>query len=180
MMGSWNWLGRYALVLLAAIGLGAGLAELTVFKQTMLGTPKLPAASLARFLGYGGALLILWMLAARSGRQIRKAAGSAAHLGFLVLPLATLIVLSVGYDVVLALLRPFLTAQLKDAYNWLFVFGITASALWLVVALYQHAEGFIALAKAVPLRANGKKCGSCGAGLPAKAKFCSACGTAAE
>jgi hypothetical protein len=178
-MGSWNWLGRYALVLLAALLLGAGLAELSVFKQTMLGTPKLPAAAMARFLGCGGALLILWILAARSGQQIHKAAGDAAQLGLLVLPLATLIVLSVGYDVVLTLLRPFLTAQLKDAYNWLFVFGITASALWLVVALYQHAESFITLAKAVPLRANGKKCGSCGAASPAKAKFCAACGAAA-
>lgn len=175
-MGSWNWLGRYALVLLAALLLGAGLAELTVFKQTMLVTPKLPAAALARFLGCGGALLILWVLAARSGRQIHKAAGDAAHLGFLVLPLATLIVLSVGYNVVLSLLRPFLTAQLKDAYNWLFVFGITASALWLVVALYQHAEGFITLAKAVPLRANGRKCGACRAAVPARAKFCATCG----
>ena len=57
-MRSWTWIGRYALVLLAAALLGAAISELPVFKQTTLGTPKLPAAALARFLGYGGALVI--------------------------------------------------------------------------------------------------------------------------
>jgi hypothetical protein len=49
------------------------------------------------------------------------------------------IVLSAGYDVVLAILRPFLSAAAKDVYNWIFVLGITECAVWLVVALYQHS-----------------------------------------
>jgi hypothetical protein len=40
MMRSWTWIARYALVLLAALLLGAALAELSVFKQTTLGTPS--------------------------------------------------------------------------------------------------------------------------------------------
>jgi autotransporter translocation and assembly factor TamB len=43
MMRSWMWIARYALVLLVALLLGAALAELSVFKQTTLGTPKLTA-----------------------------------------------------------------------------------------------------------------------------------------
>ncbi|HTL92674.1 MAG TPA: hypothetical protein VL176_10015, partial [Steroidobacteraceae bacterium] len=113
MMRSWTWIARYALVLLAALLLGAELAELSVFKQTTLGTPKLTASAAARFLGYSGALIVFWILGRRAALQLRNA-GGCAHLGYLVLPLTTLIVLSAGYDVVLAILRPFLSATAKD------------------------------------------------------------------
>jgi hypothetical protein len=181
MMESWKWIGRYALVLLVAVLLGGAIGELTVFKQTMLGTPKLPAAALTRFLGYGGALVIFWVLGHRTGSQLRHSGGGAAHLGFLMLPLTTLIVLSIGYDIVLPILHPFLSASQKDVYNWVFVLGISASAVWLVVALYQHSEGLIDLLKPARSRAqpSGRQCESCGTALPAGAKFCTACGTAA-
>jgi hypothetical protein len=179
-MGSWTWIGRYALVLLVALLLGAAMAEFAVFKQTTLGTPKLSAAALARFLGYGGALVILWILARRAGLQLRSANGGGARLGHLVLPLTTLIVLCAGYDVALAILRPFLSATAKDVYNWIFVLGITACAIWLVVALYQHAEGVVELVKALRARArwSGGNCVACGAALPGSAQFCAACGKA--
>lgn len=176
-MGSWTWMGRYAVVLVVAVLLGAAIAELTVFKQTTLGTPKLSAGALARFLGYVGALVIFWMLGHRIARQLRTFSGGAAHTGFLIVPLTTLIALSAGYDIVLVILRPFLTPLLKDVYNWIFVLAITGTALWLVVALYRHSEGVIDMLKtARPLR---RKCQSCGVGVPEEAKFCAACGKAA-
>jgi hypothetical protein len=176
MMRSWTWIARYALVLLAALLLGAELAELSVFKQTTLGTPKLTASAAARFLGYSGALIVFWILGRRAALQLRNA-GGCAHLGYLVLPLTTLIVLSAGYDVVLAILRPFLSATAKDVYNWIFVLGITACAVWLVVALYQHAEGMVELLKALQVRRPSTNCTSCGATLPKDAKYCALCGT---
>ena len=151
-MRSWTWIARYALVLLVALLLGAALAELSVFKQTTLGTPKLTAAAAARFLGYSGALIVFWILGRRAALQLRSAGGGSAHLGHLILPLTTLVVLSAGYDVVLAILRPFLSATAKDVYNWIFVLGITGCAVWLVVALYQHAEGMVELLKALQVR----------------------------
>lgn len=179
-MGSWTWIGRSALVLLVALLLGAAIAELTVFKQTTLGTPKLSASALARFLGYGGALIIFWILGRRAALQLRSMEGQGAPVGFLVLPLTTLIVLCAGYDVVLTILRPFLSATAKDVYNWIFVLGITACAIWLVVALYQHAEGVVELLKPVRLRGrpSGRSCAACSATLPGGAKFCAACGKA--
>jgi hypothetical protein len=181
MMESWKWIGRYALVLLVAVLLGGAIGELTVFKQTTLGTAKLSAAALSRFLGYGGALVIFWVLGQRTGSQLRRSGGGAAHLGFLMLPLTTLIVLSIGYDIALAILRPFLSSSQKDVYNWVFVLGISAAAVWLVVALYRHSEGLIDVLKPARLRAqqSSKLCESCGAALPAEAKFCTACGKAA-
>jgi len=179
-MGTWTWVGRYALVLAAALLLGTTIAELTVFKQTMLGTPKLSASALARFLGYGGALIIFWIIGRRTELQLRAGQGGGAHLGYLILPLVTLIVLSAGYDVVLAMLRLFLSATAKDVYNWVFVLGITACAVWLVVALYRHAEGIVELLKAMRLRTRSSSisCASCGAAMAGDAKFCAACGKA--
>ena len=58
-MQSWKWIARYTMVLVVALLLGAAIAELSVFKQTTLGTPRLPAAALARFLGYGRAHRLL-------------------------------------------------------------------------------------------------------------------------
>jgi len=181
MMGSWKWIARYALVLVAAVLLGTLIGELTVFKQTMLGTPKLPATALARFLGYGGALAMFTLLGQRAAGQLRDAGTGAEHLGALIFPLTLLIVLSAGYDIVLTTLRPFLSATHKDVYNWVFVLGISACALWLVVRLYRHSEGLVELVNRVRPRVRrlGTKCDACGAALRDEAKFCAACGQAA-
>jgi hypothetical protein len=180
-MRSWTWIGRYALVLVAAVLLGAAIGELAVFKQTTLGTPKLPASSLARFVGYGGALVVFALLGQRMASQFRRSGNGTAHLSFLLLPLTVLTVLSAGYDIALAVLHPFLSASQKNIYNWLFVFGISAASVWLVVALYRHAEGLVALLQAVRLytRRPARCCASCDAALPEHAKFCCACGAEA-
>jgi hypothetical protein len=177
-MRSWTWIGRYALVLLAAALLGAAIGELPVFKQTALGTPKLPAATLARFLGFGGALVIFALLGHRAASQFRRSGNGTSHLAFLLLPLTALTVLSVGYDIVLAILQPFLSPANKNLYNWLFVLGISASAVWLVAALYRHSEGLVKLVKTARPRPPAASCEACGATLHEQAKFCAACGSA--
>ncbi len=177
-MRSWTWIGRYGLVLLAAALLGAAIGALPVFKQTTLGTPKLPAAALASFLGYGGALVIFALIGQRAAAQFRRSANGTAHLAFLLLPLTALIVLSVGYDIVLAILHPFLSPAHKDLYNWLFVLGISASAVWLVAALHRHSEGLVELVRMARQPPSGS-CESCGAALDERARFCAECGKAA-
>ena len=179
-MGSWKWTARYAVVLVVTVLLGAEIAELAVFKQTALGTPKLPASALARFLGYGGALIIFWILGRRTARQLCSAESNSQPVGALVLPLTTLIVLSAGYDVVLAILWPFLDATGKDVYNWICVASITASAIWLVAELNRHAESIIERLRAVlsRTRSTPAQCSSCNAALPVDARFCAGCGKA--
>jgi len=175
-MQSWTWIGRYALVSLAAIALGTAIGELSVFKQTTLGTPKLPAAALARFLGYGGALMVFALFGQRVASQLRAGRNGMARLAFLVLPLTVLIVLSAGYDVVLAILHPFLGPGHKNLYNWLFVLGISASAAWLVAALYRHSEALVEHFKHAVWPA--RSCESCGDALRQHARFCAGCGKA--
>lgn len=179
-MGSWMWMGRYALVLFAAVLLGTAIGELAVFKQTMLGTPKLSAATLIRLAGYGTALVVIALLGQRIAKQLQSAGTSAAHLGYLVFPITLLVVLSAGYDVVLNALRPFLSTTHKDAYNWMFVLGISACAVWLVARLNRNAEGLMELVRGLRLPRPRAHCSACGAALRGEAKFCAACGAAAS
>jgi hypothetical protein len=179
MFENWIWVARYVLVLVVALALGAIIGDLELFHQAVLGTPKLTAAMLARFLGYGGALALFWLMAKKAADQFRNQGGRMAFLGFVVLPLATLIAACIAYGVLLIILKPFLDARLQNLYNWLFVLGITASALWLVVALFHHSEPFIELFKLGAARSGAKRaCKKCGASVSAGAKFCTACGAA--
>jgi len=178
----WAWMSRYVLVIVIALVLGGVIGELTLFRQTTLGTPRLTASALVQFMGYGGALLLLWLLGQKAANQFREGRGKAAFLSFIIVPLVTLIVVAGAYTVLLTILRPFLDAGLKNIYNWVFVLGITVSALWLAVALFHHSEPLVDLFRSEgddPAGPEVAKCRSCGAPLPAGANFCHVCGTPA-
>ncbi len=180
MKKDWAWMSRYVLVIVIALVLGGLIGQLALFKQTTLGTPKLTASALVQFMGYGGALLLLWLLAQRAGNRFREGGGNAAFLSFIIVPLVTLIVVAGAYSVLLTVLRPFLEAGLRNAYNWVFVLGITASALWLAVALFQHSEPLVDLFRpegADRSESDADPCRSCGASLVPAANFCHVCGT---
>jgi hypothetical protein len=176
----WAWMSRYVLVIVISLVLGGVIGELALFKQTTLGTPKLTASALVQFMGYGGALLLLWLLGQRAAIRFREGGGKAAFLSFILVPLVTLIVVTGAYSVLLTVLRPFLDPSLRNIYNWVFVLGITVSALWLAVALFHHSEPLVDLFR--PKGADrpdleAAKCRSCGAPLVPGANFCHVCGT---
>jgi hypothetical protein len=179
----WGWISRYVLVIVVALVLGGIIGELPLFRQTTLGTPKLNASALVQFLGYGGALLLLWLLGRKASEQFRGSAGTS-FLSYIILPLVTLIVVGAAYSVLLTILRPFLDAGPRNIYNWIFVLGITASALWLAIASFQHSEPLADLFKSdrpgtVPGAAK-QNCKACGAELVAGANFCQICGAARD
>ena len=176
----WAWMSRYILVIVISLVLGGVIGELTLFKQTTLGTPKLTASALVQFMGYGGALLLCWLLGQRAASQSRDGRGKAAFLSFIIVPLVTLIVVAGAYTVLLTILRPFLDAGLRNIYNWVFVLGITVSALWLAVSLFHHSEPLVDLFRSEGPDASGPdaaKCRTCGAPLVVGAMFCHVCGT---
>ena len=180
MKRDWAWMSRYVLVIVISLVLGGAIGEFALFKQTTLGTPRLTASALVQFMGYGGALLLLWLLGQRAASQFRNGRGKAAFLSFIIVPLVTLIVVAGAYTVLLTILRPFLDAGPRNIYNWVFVLGITVSALWLAVALFHHSEPLVDLfrsERADETEPDGKKCRSCGAQLAPGANFCHVCGT---
>jgi serine/threonine-protein kinase len=103
---NWFWIGKYLIVIVAALILGAVLGSLGLFKSATLGTPKLTAGALAQFIAHGGALVLLWLLGQRLAGQFRETGGSVANLAASVLALITLIVAASAYVVLLRFITP--------------------------------------------------------------------------
>ena len=150
MARDWMWVGKYVLVIVVALVLGAVLGALGLFRAATLGSPRLTAAALARFIAYGGALGLLWLLGRRASEQLRAAGGGAAGLASPVLSLATLVVTPSAYGVLMQLLEPFLSPALRSLAEWVFILGTLAAAVWFVWALFTN---FDTLLKAVGRRA---------------------------
>lgn len=140
--GNVTWLIRYILVIVVALILAAAIGELDLFKKTVIGAPKLrlTAARLAQFLGYGAALALLWMLAQRAAQELRSLGGWKRPAAYLVVPLATLIVIPAAHQILLLVFGGIIGPDLRKIYDWIFILGTTAAAVWLAVALFQHLE----------------------------------------
>jgi hypothetical protein len=139
-MNNWIWIGKYVIVIAAALVLGETLGSLELFRSTTLGTPKVTAGSLVRFVGHGGALVLLWLLGQQLTQQIRALGGGLARLADPVLALITLIVAASAYVVLIKFSAAFLGSGLRTFLDWVFILGIIAAAVWLVWALFQNAE----------------------------------------
>lgn len=135
-----TWWIRYLLVIVVTLVLGAALGELGFFQKTSLGALKLNAANLVRFLGYGTALTLVWLLGQRTARELKSHGGWQTQASYFVLPLATVIIVPAAQPVLLLVLGGLLGPDLRKIYDWLFILGTLGSAVWLVVSLYQHLE----------------------------------------
>ncbi len=69
-MIAWAWAGRYLIAMMLAWVLGALLGSIPLFRETGIGSTGLTASSLVRFLGYGSAVLLLWLLGRTAATQI--------------------------------------------------------------------------------------------------------------
>jgi hypothetical protein len=139
-MNNWIWIVKFVLVIAAALVLGEVLGSLELFKSATLGTPKVTAGSLVRFIAHAGALVLMWMLGQRLAQQIRALGGGMARLADPVLALITLIVTASAYVVLIKFSAPFLGNGIRTLLDWTFIFGIIAAAVWLVWALFQNSE----------------------------------------
>ncbi|MBI3570425.1 MAG: hypothetical protein HY082_04885 [Gammaproteobacteria bacterium] len=139
-MNNWIWIGKFVIVIAAALVLGEVLGSLELFRSTTLGTPKVTAGSLVRFFAHGGALVLMWLLGQRLAQQIRTLGGGMARLADPVLALITLIVTASAYVVLIKFSAPFLGEGVRTMLDWTFIIGILAAAVWLVWALFQNSE----------------------------------------
>ncbi|HZP91492.1 MAG TPA: zinc ribbon domain-containing protein [Burkholderiales bacterium] len=180
MSENWNWVGRYVSVIVIAGVLAAALGSMELFQATTILNKKLSAAHIVRFLGYGAALAVLWLLAQRAALALGRQGGRWSFLRHLVLPLAMLIVVASAHSVILLVLRPMMDTALRNTYNWLFIAGIIAAAAWLIIALFNQssplAEAFTSAAQRLGSGGKSRVCTQCGTRAEPSAKFCSACG----
>lgn len=139
-MNNWIWIGKFVIVIAAALVLGEVLGSLELFRSTTLGTQKVTAGSLVRFFAHGGALVLMWLLGQRLAQQIQALGGGMARLADPVLALITLIVTASAYVVLIKFSAPFLSEGFRTMLDWVFILGILAAAVWLVWALFQNSE----------------------------------------
>jgi hypothetical protein len=132
----WLWLVRYAVVIVLALALAAALGEMELFKTTKFGKSGLNAARLVQFLGFGGALAVLWLAAQRAAALLPAGDERWNVLKSILLPLTTLIVVAAGQGVLLYILGPLMNKAWHQAYNWIAIAAIIAAAAWLVAALF--------------------------------------------
>lgn len=140
MNGQWMWTARYLVVILVALVLAAVLGEMELFKTTRFGKSGFNAARVAQFLGFGGALLVFWLLARRAAGLISREDERSKLLKSILVPLATLIVVACAHSVLLLIVGPLMSKAWLPAYNWTFIAGIIVSATWLVAALFTGSS----------------------------------------
>lgn len=178
----WGWLVQYGSGIFLALLLGAILGSIPLFKETSLGDTKLTASRIVQFMGYGSALLLLWLLGQRVARELSEDGKGASFLRQVIVPLVTLAVVSAGYKVLWLLVGPFLGQTGKTIYNWTFVVGIVGAALWLAVAWFRHSplllESLQELERAEKSSARQQSldCPECGAPVRAGVEYCGKCG----
>ena len=143
MKDNWFWIGKYLIVIVAALVLGGVLAGLEPFKSATVGTARIGAGSLVEFIAHSGALGMLWALGYRYSTQLRRNGGGVAALATTVLALVTLIVVACAYGVLLHFINPFLAPDLKPFVDWTFIVGILSAAAWLLWALFADSEAWI-------------------------------------
>ena len=141
----WSWVVRYIAVIVVALVLAAVLGDMTLFKATKLGKTGISAARLVTFLGYGGALVIFWLMAQRASEMIMPVDWRSRLVKSTLLPVATLIVVVAGHVV----LKPFLLPLLKKAwypyFNWVTITLIILAACWLIAALLRGSSSVFAV-----------------------------------
>ncbi len=175
----WMWTARNGVAVLAALVLAGILSQAQVFQEAALGSNGFNAAAVVRLLGYGTALVLVWVTAWHAAAQIppRDSVSRLLHEGLP--PFATLLILPGVYG----LIRPFLSERAVAGVSWIFVLLLLATAVWLGRALYDNAEALVVGAAAIRHRVSesaerrGQVCQSCEAPNNATAKFCTSCGT---
>jgi hypothetical protein len=176
----WWWVVPYAVAVLLALVLASVLGNFPIFRHTFLPATKLSAADLVGFIGYGGALLLFWVMGKRTALHLDTCPAALAFLRPVVMPTVMLIMLSIGYYVLLLVVGPFLDKSGQILYDGIFIVSMIAAAFWLTVSWLQYSAPLLEFAgkATVPIpqiscpRCNallvnaGKYCGECGARLP--------------
>src|SRR6266705_855110 len=115
------------------------LGDMALFKITRFGKTGLTAARLAELLGYGGALVVFWLLAQRAAELIGPEHGRWLLVKPMILPLATLAVIATAHPVVQRAVGFMMTRSFRQGYNWVFIAALIACAAWLIVAVLSGA-----------------------------------------
>ena len=128
----WLWLVQYGITVLLLLLLGSTASTIPLFRDTALADTKIAASNLVAFIGYGGALIMVWLMGRKAVVQLVQNGSGLAFLRPLGAPFNMLLGVSALYKVLLTLVGPTLGKGDRLAYNWIFVSLILAATLWLI------------------------------------------------
>ena len=180
----WAWMVRYGMTILLLLLLGSTAANIPLFKEIALIEAKLDASHLIEFFGYGGALIMVWLMSRKAAVLLDRDRSGLAFLRPMVGPLTALLITSGSYKIALVLMNPFLSKADRLAYNWTCAFLILASTLWVILTWFFQAAPLLESLEAAsrdkqPVKNTGSSgCPHCGAFMPAGMQFCGRCGIA--
>jgi hypothetical protein len=172
----WLWLAHYGIAILLALVLTAILGNFPLFRETFLPETKLRASDLVGFIGYGGALVLFWLVGKRVTAQLEPLPPKISFLHPVVMPAVMFIVLSIGYNVLLLLTAPFLNRFGRTLYDWAFMIGMVSMSLWLTLAWLRHSVPLLESLGQPALHTSEISCPRCNALLVHFGKFCGECG----
>ena len=141
----WIWVVRYVVVIILALVLTAVIGEMALFKTAKFGKTGLNAARIAQFFGFGGALLVFWLLAQRVAALLPGDDTRWSVVKSVLVPLASLIVVACAHSVLLLVLGPLMNKAWVSTYNWVFIAAIILGAAWLVIALFTGSSSLAPL-----------------------------------
>lgn len=176
----WSWIGRFLATIIVAWILASAISSMDLFEKTFLVPGKLSAAHLVRFLGYSTALGALWMLGRNATIAFKHHGGRWSFMQHLILPVVSLIVVSATNSVALLVLKPVMNAPMHNIYNWIFIVGILACAVWVILAVLGQSspltEVFTSTAERLGISSKAKVCSRCAAYNESSNRFCRQCG----
>ena len=126
------------------------LGHLPLFREATMG--KLHASDFVQFIGYGGAIVLAWFGARELAAEPPEDWKWLVPYRVLILPVTTLVIVGLAYDVLLYACEPFLSKAGKETYNWVFVVALIACCAWLIVTWVQKCAPQVAAMESRRLR----------------------------
>ncbi|MGH7233062.1 MAG: hypothetical protein ACREJU_17145, partial [Nitrospiraceae bacterium] len=146
---------QYTVAILLALACGPLLGSVPLFTHTVIGGVGLRTSHALSIIGVSGALLMLWLLSHRAARQIPEDGKGLTFARAILPPLATVILVFIGYQMLLLLDGPVFGARERSVYRSGYLVGIMGAAAWLTLTWVRNAG---ALTKFVEVRlSNGER-----------------------
>ena len=134
-MNARKWMMEYGVAMILAVVCAMILGHLSLFREATVG--KLHASDLVQFIGYGGAIVLAWFGARQLAEGPPEDWRWLVPYRTLILPVTTLLIVGLAYQVLLYACEPFLGKGGKEIYNWIFVVGLIACCVWLIATWLQ-------------------------------------------
>jgi hypothetical protein len=144
-MGARRWVMEYGVALVLAFLFSMILGQVSLFRETSVG--KLRASDLVQLVGYSASVIIGWLGARELARNPPLEWKWLVPFQGLVVPLATLLAITIAYGVLLFALDPFLGKLGKAIYNWVFILAIVADSIWLILSWVWKCAPLVAAMK---------------------------------